>query len=120
MFFVKYNDNVKYQRRNIKMAVIYATATDFQATVAKGTVLLDFYADWCAPCRMLGPVLEQIANENPEIKVVKVNVDENPELSSNFGVRGIPALFVLKEGKTIDQKAGFMPKEALVNWVKSA
>lgn len=102
------------------MAITYANSDNFQEAIGSGTVLLDFYADWCAPCRMIGPVLEQIANENPEIKVVKVNVDENPELSTNFGVRGIPALFVLKEGKTIDQKAGFMPKEALVNWVKSA
>ena len=102
------------------MALVYANNDNFQEEVSKGTVLLDFYADWCAPCRMIGPVLEQIANENEDIKVVKVNVDENPDLSSNFGVRGIPALFVLKEGKTVAQKAGFMPKDALVDWVKNA
>ena len=102
------------------MAVVYANKDNFQDEVANGTVLLDFYADWCAPCRMIGPVLEQIANEQPEIKVVKVNVDENVELAGNFGVRGIPALFVLKDGKTVAQKAGFMPKDALVDWVKNA
>lgn len=102
------------------MAVVYANKDNFQDEVASGTVLLDFYADWCAPCRMIGPVLEQIANEQPEIKVVKVNVDENVELAGNFGVRGIPALFVLKDGKTVAQKAGFMPKDALVDWVKNA
>jgi thioredoxin 1 len=102
------------------MPVIYAQASDFQEKTETGTVLLDFYADWCAPCRMLGPVLEQIANENEDIKVVKVNVDENQALAGDFGVRGIPALFVLKEGKQVAQRAGFMPKDALVDWVKNA
>lgn len=102
------------------MAVIYANNEDFNEKVASGTVLLDFYADWCAPCRMIGPVLEQIAEESADIKVVKVNVDENPELANNFGVKGIPALFVLKEGKTVAQRAGFMPKDALISWVKEA
>ena len=102
------------------MPVIYANNEDFQEKVGSGTVLLDFYADWCAPCRMIGPVLEQIAEESDAIKVVKVNVDENAELASNFGVKGIPALFVLKEGKTVAQRAGFMPKDALIDWVKNA
>lgn len=102
------------------MAVIYANADDFQEKVASGTVLLDFYADWCAPCRMLGPVLEQIADEQEEIKVVKVNVDENINLANEFGVRGIPALYVLRDGKAVAQRAGFMPKDALVDWVKNA
>ena len=102
------------------MPVIYANAENFQEKIASGTVILDFYADWCAPCRMIGPVLEQIADENPEIKVVKVNVDENIDLANNFGVKGIPALFVLKEGKTVAQRAGFMPKDALVEWARNA
>ncbi len=102
------------------MAVIYASASDFQEKTAEGTVLLDFYADWCAPCRMLGPVLEQIAAENEDIKVVKVNVDENQAIAGEFGVRGIPALYVLKEGKQVANRAGFMPKDALVDWVKNA
>ncbi len=102
------------------MPVIYANADNFKEKVASGTVILDFYADWCAPCRMIGPVLEQIAEEHPELKVVKVNVDENIELANNFGVKGIPALFVLKEGKTVAQRAGFMPKDALINWALNA
>ena len=97
------------------MPVIYANNDNFKEKTESGTVILDFYADWCAPCRMIGPVLEQIAEEHPEIKVVKVNVDENIELANNFGVRGIPALFVLKEGKQVEQRAGFMPKDALVD-----
>ena len=102
------------------MAVIYASASDFAEKTKEGTIILDFYADWCAPCRMLGPVLEQIAEENADIKVVKVNVDENQGLAQDFGVRGIPALFVLKDGKNVANRAGFMPKDALVEWAKNA
>ncbi|MCK5761934.1 MAG: thioredoxin [Candidatus Izimaplasma sp.] len=102
------------------MAIIFANKDNFQDAVAKGTVILDFYADWCAPCRMIGPVLEQIAEENSDIKVVKVDVENNIELANQFEVRGIPALFVLKDGKTVAQRAGFMPKDALVDWVRKA
>jgi len=102
------------------MAVIYASASDFAEKTKEGTIILDFYADWCTPCRMLGPVLEQIAEENADIKVVKVNVDENQGLAQDFGVRGIPALFVLKDGKNVANRAGFMPKDALVDWAKNA
>lgn len=102
------------------MAIIYANKNDFKEVTAEGTVLLDFYADWCAPCRMLGPVLEQVAESNEDIKVVKVNVDENQELAAEFAVRGIPALYVLKDGKQVANRAGFMPKDALVDWVKNA
>ena len=101
--------------------VVYADNTNLEEIVKDETlVLLDFYADWCGPCKMIGPVLEQVATENPDIKVVKVNVDENIGLAQKYGVQGIPALFVLKEGDVVAQKAGFMPKDALVNWVKSA
>jgi len=104
------------------MGIIYANASNFEESVAKGTVILDFYADWCAPCRMIGPVLEQISEEHPDIKVVKVDVDvpENGPLANQFNVRGIPALFVLKEGKQVAQRAGFTPKDALVQWVRNA
>jgi len=102
------------------MSVMYADNTNLEEKVKDGLVLLDFYADWCGPCKMIGPVLEQVADENADIKVVKVNVDENIGLAQQYGVQGIPALFVLKDGKVVAQKAGFMPKDALVNWVKSA
>ncbi len=102
------------------MPVVYTNNENFAKEVEKGTVIVDFYADWCAPCRMIGPVLEQIAEENEDIKVVKVNVDENIELANQFGIRGIPALLVLKDGKTVAQRAGFMPKDALVDWIKNS
>lgn len=102
------------------MPVVFANASNFEESIAKGIVILDFYADWCAPCRMIGPVLEQIAEENSDINVVKVNVDENMELANKYAVKGIPALFILKEGKTVAQRAGFMPKDALVEWARNA
>ncbi len=102
------------------MSVIYADNTNLEENVKEGLVLLDFYADWCGPCKMISPVLDQVASENDDFKVVKVNVDENIGLAQQYGVQGIPALFVLKDGKVVAQKAGFMPKDAIVNWVKGA
>ncbi len=100
--------------------VVFADNTNLEEIIKdESLVLLDFYADWCGPCKMIGPVLEQVAGENPDIKVVKINVDENISLAQQYGVQGIPALFVLKDGDVVAQKAGFMPKDALVTWVKS-
>ena len=102
------------------MAVVYANANNFKDLTAKGVAVVDFYADWCAPCRMIGPVLEQISDENSDITIVKVNVDENQSLAIEHGIRGIPALLVLKDGKQVASRAGFMPKDALVDWIKNA
>ena len=77
-------------------------------------VLLDFYADWCGPCRMVGPIIEQIADERDDIIVGKVNVDENPELASQFGVMSIPTLVVLKNGEIANQSVGALPKAKIL------
>ena len=77
-------------------------------------VLLDFYADWCGPCRMVGPIVEQIADERDDIIVGKVNVDENPELASQFGVMSIPTLVVLKNGEIANQSVGALPKAKIL------
>lgn len=79
-----------------------------------GVVLLDFYADWCGPCRMLAPVIEAVANERADVTVGKINVDENPDLAGEFGVFSIPTLVVLKDGKTVSQSAGVRPKEQIL------
>lgn len=102
------------------MPLVYANADDFKDKIKEGTCVVDFYADWCAPCRMLAPVLDQIAQENEDIMIVKVNVDENQSLAAEYGVRGIPAIHVLKDGKQVATRAGFLPKDALVDWVKNA
>ena len=80
-------------------------------------VLLDFGASWCAPCRMVVPIIEEIASERPDIKVGKINVDEQPELASEFGIMSIPTLVVMKNGKIVQQVSGARPKEAILTMI---
>ena len=77
-------------------------------------VLVDFWASWCGPCQMLGPMIEQVAAERPDVKVCKINVDEQPQLASQFGVMSIPTLAVIKDGQTTQQAVGFRPKAAVL------
>lgn len=97
------------------MATTIITKDNFQAEVLnhKGTVLIDFWADWCGPCRMLSPIVDEVAAENPNIKVGKINVDEQQELSSQFGIMSIPTLLVFKDGKKINESIGLIPKEQI-------
>lgn len=78
-------------------------------------VLIDFYADWCGPCRMVSPFVEEIAEENPQYLVAKINVDDEPELATQFGVSSIPMLVVLKDGKVINQSVGARPKAQILS-----
>ena len=91
------------------------TKDNFQAEVLQSDkpVLIDFWASWCGPCKMVSPIVDQIADEHAEIKVGKVNVDDEPELAGQFGVMSIPTLLVIKEGKVAAQAVGFRPKEQL-------
>ena len=88
----------------------------FEASVLKSDlpVMVDFWAPWCGPCRMVVPIVEEIARERNDIKVGKVNVDEQPELASRFGVVSIPTLVVMKNGKIVDQAIGARPKNAIL------
>ncbi len=99
------------------MAVITLTKENFAQEVLQSTkpVLIDFWASWCGPCRMVSPVVDEIAEEHPEIKVGKVNVDEQPELAAQFQVMSIPTLIVMKEGKAVASSVGFCSKEAIVS-----
>ena len=78
-------------------------------------VLLDFFADWCGPCRMVSPIVDEIAEENPQYLVGKINVDEQQELAQNFGVASIPTLVVMKDGKVVHQSSGARPKNAILS-----
>ena len=98
------------------MAALKITKDNFQAEVleAKGTVLVDFWASWCGPCKMIGPIIDQIADERSDIKVGKINVDEEQELAVQFKVMSIPTLLVFKDGKVVNQSLGAKPKAAIL------
>ena len=97
------------------MAVVKVTQENFVEVInSKSVVLLDFYADWCGPCRMVGPIVEEIANEREDITVGKINVDEEGALAEAFGVVSIPTLVVMKDGKVASQSAGARPKAQIL------
>jgi thioredoxin 1 len=97
--------------------VLTLTGSNFDAEVKKGAILVDFWAPWCGPCRMLSPVVERLAGEMKDVKVGKVNVDEQPELSEKFEVASIPTLLLFKDGKMIANRVGAATKEALKEWI---
>ncbi len=104
-------------------ATVAVTDATFDKEVRQSEipVVVDFWAEWCGPCRQIGPALEELAAEYAgRVKIVKVNVDENPDSPAQLGVRGIPALFMFKDGQVVSNKVGAAPKAALANWIATA
>ncbi|HZH60644.1 MAG TPA: thioredoxin [Metabacillus sp.] len=96
------------------MAITNVTDQSFSSETNEGVVLVDFWAPWCGPCKMIAPVLEELDSDmGDKVKIVKVDVDENQETAGKFGVMSIPTLLVLKDGEVVDKAVGYQPKEAL-------
>ena len=105
------------------MATVHVTDATFDAEVKNSPipVVVDFWAEWCGPCKQIGPSLEELSVELAgKVKIVKVNVDENPDSPAMVGVRGIPSLFLFKDGQVVSNKVGAAPKAALANWINAS
>ena len=105
------------------MATVAVTDDTFDAEVKNSEipVVVDFWAEWCGPCKQIGPAVDELATEmDGQVKIAKVDVDSNPNAAAAMGVRGIPALFIFKDGQVISNRAGAAPKAALESWIKES
>ena len=105
------------------MATVAVTDATFDAEVRQSNipVVVDFWAEWCGPCKQIGPALEELSSEmEGKVKIVKVDVDQNPNSPAQMGVRGIPALFIFKDGEVVSNKAGAAPKASLQGWIEES
>lgn len=104
------------------MSVIHTSDDAFENDVLKADVpvVVDFWAEWCGPCKAIAPHLDELANDKSDLRVVKVNIDENPTIPTKYGVRGIPTLMLFKNGEVAATKVGAMPKSQLYQWVEES
>ncbi len=110
------NENIKED----KMSVLEVTSNEFEEEILKSEkpVLVDFYADWCGPCKMLAPIVEQVATENNDVKVCRINVDEAQDLAVEYGIMSIPTLVVIKNGKEANRAVGVLGKDEILEMLK--
>lgn len=100
------------------MEIVHGNETNFNELVNNDLVLVDFFATWCGPCKMLGPVLEDLASDRSDVKIVKIDVDESENLARRFGIMSVPTMILFKDGKEVDKTSGYMPKELLTRWIE--
>ena len=93
-------------------------SAEFNNETAKGKVLVDFFATWCGPCKMLAPIVEKVASEHEDITILKIDVDEVPDVAAKYGIRSIPTLILFEDGKAVDMKLGYMPEESVLRFAK--
>ena len=103
------------------MSINKTSDSKFQDDISSESnlVLVDFWAEWCGPCKQISPILEEIANEKDNLNILKLNIDDNPVTPQKYNVRGIPTLMLFKDGKLIDTKIGSLPKSSLEDWINS-
>jgi thioredoxin 1 len=102
------------------MSVIHIEKQNYDELIKEGIVLVDFYAEWCGPCKMLAPALEALSNQRGGIKVVKVDVDEQSDLARHFGIMSVPTLFLYKNGVVVAQRSGFQTLDMLNDWINES
>lgn len=99
------------------MSIVHLENENFNDVVSNDVVLVDFFATWCGPCKMLGPVLEEFDQDRSDVKIVKVDIDEKTDLAREYGVMSVPTLILFKDGKPVATRTGYMPKEVLTAWI---
>ena len=112
--------NIKNEEEENEMEILKVTSENFESEVLQSDkpVLIDFYADWCGPCKMLSPIVDEVAEENTDIKVVKINVDNAQDLAMKYQVMSIPTLVVIKDGKEVNRSVGLIDKEDVISLIK--
>ena len=99
------------------MSIIHLEKENFDELIKEGKVLVDFYAEWCGPCKMLAPILEDVSNERNNIKIIKINTDEFPDLAQKYGIMSIPTLILFDNGKEINKNIGFISKDEVISFI---
>lgn len=100
------------------MEIIHADESNFNELISNGKILVDFFATWCGPCKMLSPILEEISSDRSDTKIIKVDVDECQSLAKQFGVMSIPTLILIENGQIKNKKIGFQSKDEIIEWIK--
>jgi thioredoxin 1 len=100
--------------------LVYATDATINEEIKNGVTVVDFYADWCGPCKMIAPILEQLSEERTDVKIVKIDVDANQQSAAQYGVRNIPTLLIVKDGVEVHRQVGFVPKPKLVDLINAS